>query len=32
MSREMSNLVEKVDVKENMGEGLMMTNIELVEA
>jgi hypothetical protein len=32
MSREMGNLVEKVDVKENMGEGLMMTNIELVEA
>jgi hypothetical protein len=32
MSEEMSNLVVKVDGKENVGEGLMMANIELLEA
>jgi hypothetical protein len=32
MSGEMSNLVVKVDVKENMEEGPMMANIELLEA
>jgi hypothetical protein len=32
MSGEMSNLVVKVDVKENVEEGSMMANIELLEA
>jgi hypothetical protein len=32
MSREMGNLVVKVDVKENMDERLMMANIKLLEA
>jgi hypothetical protein len=32
MSGEMSNLVVKVDVKENMEEGPMMANTELLEA
>jgi hypothetical protein len=32
MSGEMGNLVVKVDVKENMEEGLMMANTELPEA
>jgi hypothetical protein len=32
MSREMGNLVVKVDVKENVEEGLMMANTELLEA
>jgi hypothetical protein len=32
MSREMGNLVVKVDVKENMEERLMMANIKLLEA
>jgi hypothetical protein len=32
MSGEMSNLVVKVDVKENVGEGPMMANTELHEA
>jgi hypothetical protein len=32
MSGEMGNLVVKVDVKENMEEGPMMANIELLKA
>jgi hypothetical protein len=32
MLGEMGNLVVKVDVKENVGEGLMMANTELLEA
>jgi hypothetical protein len=32
MSREMVNFVVKVDVKENVEEGLMMANTELLEA
>jgi hypothetical protein len=32
MSREMGNLVVKVDVKENVEERLMMANTELIEA
>jgi hypothetical protein len=32
MSEEMGNLVVKVDVKENVEEGLMMANTELLEA
>jgi hypothetical protein len=32
MSREMGNLVVKVDVKENMEEGLMMASAKLLEA
>jgi enolase len=32
MSEETDNLVLKVDMKENVGEGLMMANIELLEA
>jgi hypothetical protein len=32
MSGEMGNLVVKVDVKENVEEGPMMANIELLEA
>jgi hypothetical protein len=32
MSGEMSNLVVKVDVKENVEEGPMMANTELLEA
>jgi hypothetical protein len=32
MSGETGNLVVKVDVKENVGEGPMMTNSELLEA
>jgi hypothetical protein len=32
MSEETGNLVLKVDMKENVGEGLMMANIELLEA
>jgi hypothetical protein len=32
MSEEMGNLVLKVDMKENVGEGLMMANTELLEA
>jgi hypothetical protein len=32
MSREMGNLVAKVDVKENVEEGSMMDNTELLEA
>jgi hypothetical protein len=32
MSGEMGNLVVKVDVKENVEKGLMMANIELLEA
>jgi hypothetical protein len=32
MSGEMGNLVVKVDVKENMEEGPMMANTELLEA
>jgi hypothetical protein len=32
MSGEMGNLVMKVDVKENMEEGRMMANTELLEA
>jgi hypothetical protein len=32
MSGEMSNLVVKVDVKENVEEGLMMANTKLLEA
>jgi hypothetical protein len=32
MSGEMGNLVVKVDVKENVEEGLMMANTELLEA
>jgi hypothetical protein len=32
MLGEMGNLVVKVDVKKNQGEGLMMTNTELIEA
>jgi hypothetical protein len=32
MSGEMGNLVVKVDVKENVEEGLMMANTELPEA
>jgi hypothetical protein len=32
MSGEMGNLVVKVDVKENMEEGSMMANTELLEA
>jgi hypothetical protein len=32
MSGEIGNLVVKVDVKENVGEGPMMANTELLEA
>jgi hypothetical protein len=32
MSGEMGNLVVKVDVKENMQDGPMMANTELLEA
>jgi hypothetical protein len=32
MSRETSNLVVKVNVKGNVEEGLIMANIELLEA
>jgi hypothetical protein len=32
MSREMGNLVVKVDMKENVGEGPTMANTELLEA
>jgi hypothetical protein len=32
MSRETGNLVVKVDVKENVEEGPMMANTELLEA
>jgi hypothetical protein len=32
MSGEMGNLVVKVNVKENMGEGPMIASIELLEA
>jgi hypothetical protein len=32
MSRETGNLVVKVDMKENVEEGPMMANIELIEA
>jgi hypothetical protein len=32
MSGEIGNLVVKVDVKENVEEGLMMANTELLEA
>jgi hypothetical protein len=32
MSGETGNLVVKVDVKKNLGEGLMMANTELIEA
>jgi hypothetical protein len=32
MSGEMGNLVVKADVKENVGEGPMMANTELLEA
>jgi hypothetical protein len=32
MSRETGNFVVKVDVKENVEEGSMMANIELLEA
>jgi hypothetical protein len=32
MSREMGNLVVKVDVKENVEKGPMMANTELLEA
>jgi hypothetical protein len=32
MSGKMGNLVVKVDVKENVEEGPMMANIELLEA
>jgi hypothetical protein len=31
MSGETGNLVVRVDMKENVGEGLMMANIELLE-
>jgi hypothetical protein len=32
MSGEMGNLVVKVNVKKNVEEGLMMANVELLEA
>jgi hypothetical protein len=32
MSGEMGNLVVKINVKENVGEGPMMANTELLEA